>query len=193
MFTICKRFNFSAGHALDHLSEGRQCARPHGHNYTVEVIMQARMLSSDSFVRDPIDYRRIELFIRRSLDRRDLNQVFAAEFEDDMKAHLTARARVPVIGSAITPDVFDTPPLPDDLEQALRTTTENIARAIFLRLRADFPEIVAVRVGDTPDTWAEYREDDERIEINGERLDLNALVRSLRRMALEQGGSAPLG
>lgn len=149
MFRTSKTFRFSAAHALDHLESGRQCARPHGHNYTVEVIMQARTLSSDSFVRDPIEYRRIEKFIRNTFDRRDLNAVFAAEFEQDIRA-LYLPGELAQFGSE-TSDFL--------IETALRTTTENIARAIFLRLHADFPEITAVRVGDTPDTWAEYTPD----------------------------------
>jgi 6-pyruvoyltetrahydropterin/6-carboxytetrahydropterin synthase len=141
MFTTSKRFNFSAAHALDHLESGRQCAKPHGHNYTVEVIMQARVLSSESFVRDPIDY---------------------PEFEDDLAKHFQAH-RTPVIGSRITPDVFavvDGDQIRALVDEALRTTTENIARAIYLRLKSDFSELVAVKVFDTPDTWAVYQPDD---------------------------------
>lgn len=151
MFRTSKTFKFSAAHALDHLDYGRQCANLHGHNYTVEVIMQARTLSSDAFVRDPIDYRRIELFIRRTFDRKNLNETFAAEFEQDLKSHLSIPTR----------NREWLPPGDDELEQALRTTTENIARAIYLRLKSDFPEIIAVRVGDTPETWAFYSNVDD--------------------------------
>jgi 6-pyruvoyltetrahydropterin/6-carboxytetrahydropterin synthase len=150
-FTTSKLFRFSAAHALDHLGEGRRCAQMHGHNYTVEVIFEASMLSPDSFVRDPIDYRIIEQFIRRTLDRKDLNEVFAAEFEEDLKGHL-ARRSVRDVHEWIMPSDAD-------LEVALRTTTENIARALFLRLKSDFRQIVAVKVHDNYDTWAEYRED----------------------------------
>ena len=152
-FTISKQFRFSAAHALDHLEPGRQCANQHGHNYTVEVIMMSSTLSSDSFVRDPIDYRRIELFIRRTFDRKNLNDVLGAEFEDDILNALSIEHMADDLaweGSSREHDA---------VEQALRTTTENIAHLIFLRLRSDFPEIVAVKVADNFDSWAEYRED----------------------------------
>lgn len=148
MFRTSKTFKFSAAHALDHLDAGRQCANLHGHNYTVEVVMQASALSSDSFVRDPIDYRRIELFIRRTFDRKNLNEVFAAEFENDI---LSLSARELGIKQPYTVDEHEIA-----VRECLRTTTENIARAIFLRLRSDFPEVIAIRVGDTPETWAMY-------------------------------------
>lgn len=151
MFRISKTFSFSAAHALDHLEAGRQCANRHGHNYTVEVIMQASTLSSDSFVRDPIDWRRIAKFIRASLDRRDLNETFAAEFESTLSDYF--KTTVPLHAH------LDSERLELWLDDALRTTTENIARALFLRLRVDFPKIIAVRVGDTPETWAEYSND----------------------------------
>jgi 6-pyruvoyl-tetrahydropterin synthase len=118
----------------------------HGHNYTVEVIFEASALTPDSFVRDPIDYRRIELFIRRTFDRKNLNEIFAAEFEQD------ATSRICIAGqprSEATQAAVD---------EALRTPSENIARCIFWRLSSDFPELVAVKVADNFDSWAEYRE-----------------------------------
>ncbi|QNP74392.1 6-carboxytetrahydropterin synthase [Streptomyces roseirectus] len=36
-------------------------------------------------------------------------------------------------------------------------TAENLARWLFERWRGRYPELVAVRVAETPKTWAEYR------------------------------------
>ncbi len=40
-YAIGKRFSFEAGHRLGGLPAGHKCARPHGHSYTVEVIVTA--------------------------------------------------------------------------------------------------------------------------------------------------------
>ena len=63
MFTISKRFSFSAHHRLDAFrtpewpdDDPRQhpCSRDHGHNYIVEVDLAAPILSPVGFV---VDYR----------------------------------------------------------------------------------------------------------------------------------------
>ena len=41
MYTITKRFAFSASHIIGGLPNGHPCARLHGHNYEVEVVLQA--------------------------------------------------------------------------------------------------------------------------------------------------------
>ena len=50
--TIGKRFSFEAGHHLGGLPDGHKCARPHGHSYTVEVIVTAGELTGPGFVTD---------------------------------------------------------------------------------------------------------------------------------------------
>lgn len=78
MHTIAKRFEFSASHQLDHLAHefpDHQCARLHGHNYVVEIELQAESLSSDGFV---VDYGQLSLFkeyIDKTFDHRHLNDV----------------------------------------------------------------------------------------------------------------------
>lgn len=151
MFTTSRTFRFSAAHALDHLEEGRQCAHLHGHNYTVEVILQVRTLSSDSFVRDPIEVDRIGRFIRRALDRTNLNEVFAAEFENDVREQY-----LPHEIASWNQSLSANAEVEQKVTDALRTTTENIARCIFWRLRKDFPELWAVKVWDQCDSWAMY-------------------------------------
>ncbi|HUM68046.1 MAG TPA: 6-carboxytetrahydropterin synthase, partial [Chloroflexota bacterium] len=39
MYTISKQFHFSASHQLNGLPLEHQCARLHGHNYEVELIL----------------------------------------------------------------------------------------------------------------------------------------------------------
>jgi len=47
-----------------------------------------------------------------------------------------------------------------DLNEVLPvvTSSENIARYLYDRFKPAFPALVAVRVGETPKTWAEYSE-----------------------------------
>jgi 6-pyruvoyltetrahydropterin/6-carboxytetrahydropterin synthase len=116
MYTITKQFSFSASHVLDHLPEGHPCARLHGHNYVVEIVLQSAELSADGFVRDYNELSGFKYFIDDKLDHRHLD------------------------------DVIDGP-----------STAENLARYLYDIAKGMWPEIVAVRVSETPKTWAEYR------------------------------------
>jgi len=78
MFTITKRFEFSASHQLTHLPPDHQCARLHGHNYTVEVELRSDTLDSRGFVRDYGDLSWIKRWIDERLDHRHLNDVMGA-------------------------------------------------------------------------------------------------------------------
>ena len=76
MFEICKRFVFSASHQLDGLPDGHQCARLHGHNYTVEIELSAARLNRHGFVVDFGDLAPIKQFLDTVFDHRHLNDVF---------------------------------------------------------------------------------------------------------------------
>lgn len=75
MYTISKDFHFSASHQLDHLPEGHQCARLHGHNYVVRIVLEAEELNEDGFVIDYGDLKPFKDFIDNELDHRHLNDV----------------------------------------------------------------------------------------------------------------------
>ena len=116
MYSITKQFSFSASHVLDHLPDGHPCARLHGHNYAVELVLQSAQLGADGFVRDYGELAPFKTFIDDKLDHRHLNDV------------------VPGVTSA-----------------------ENIARWLYEFAHGLWPEVAAVRVSETPKTWAEYR------------------------------------
>lgn len=116
MYTISKRFSFSASHIIEGLPPGHQCSRLHGHNYVVEVVLAAEALDAVGFVVDYGDLKPLKQIIEGELDHRHLN------------------------------DVLPGP-----------TTAEAIARYLFERALALWPQTVAVRVSETPATWAEYR------------------------------------
>jgi 6-pyruvoyltetrahydropterin/6-carboxytetrahydropterin synthase len=117
MYTIAKRFAFSASHVIGGLPATHPCARLHGHNYEVEVELRAAKLDAIGFVRDFLELSALKAFIDDNLDHRHLNAVFGHD----------------------------------------RTTSEEIAKWIYDWCKARWPEVAAVRVGETPRSWAEYR------------------------------------
>ena len=74
MYTIKKSFSFSASHQLRGLPSDHQCARLHGHNYKVEIVLTRSTLSDIGFV---VDYGELHHFkaIVDSLDHRHLNDI----------------------------------------------------------------------------------------------------------------------
>lgn len=76
MYTISKRFEFSASHQLDHLPAGHQCARLHGHNYRVDVVIQSPALDDRGFCQ--VDYGELAPFkawLDETVEHRHLNDV----------------------------------------------------------------------------------------------------------------------
>ncbi len=117
MYRISKRFSFCASHIIEGLPEGHQCGRLHGHNYEVELVLQAETLNSVGFVVDYGELKPFKAFIDETLDHRHLNDI-----------------------------------LP-------QTSAEALAAFLFRKAKALWPETIAVRVSETPKTWAEYREE----------------------------------
>jgi len=116
VYTIAKRFSFSASHQLDYLPESHKCSRLHGHNYTIELVLQACSLNDFDFVVDYGDLGPLRSLIADELDHRHLNDAIP-----------------------------------------YRPTSENLARWLFERTWELWPSVIAVRVSETPETWAEYR------------------------------------
>lgn len=75
-YRIGKRFSFAAGHHLPTLPEGHKCARPHGHTYTVEVVLVSPTLREPGFVTDFADLQLFGAYIDQELDHTNLNEVF---------------------------------------------------------------------------------------------------------------------
>jgi len=68
MYTISKRFAFSASHVIGGLPSDHPCGRLHGHNYQVEVYLQSAALDHTGFVRDFHELSELKQFIDRTLD-----------------------------------------------------------------------------------------------------------------------------
>jgi 6-pyruvoyltetrahydropterin/6-carboxytetrahydropterin synthase len=75
MYAISKRFAFSASHAIGGLPDGHPCARLHGHNYDVEVVLEAESLDPVGFVRDYHELAALKSFLDETLDHKHLNDV----------------------------------------------------------------------------------------------------------------------
>lgn len=116
MYTITKRFEFSAGHHLPSLPSDHKCARRHGHNYIVEIELYAPSLNEHGFVVDFGDLSLLKAYIDETFDHRDLNEVLTCQ-----------------------------------------TTAENLARHFYDWCKARWLQTKAVRVSETPKTWAGYQ------------------------------------
>lgn len=75
MYSVTKDFTFSASHQLNGLREGHQCARLHGHNYTVRIEVCSAQLNGVGFVIDYGDLAPFGEWIDSNLDHRHLNDV----------------------------------------------------------------------------------------------------------------------
>jgi 6-pyruvoyltetrahydropterin/6-carboxytetrahydropterin synthase len=121
MFTIAKRFTFSASHVLTAVPEDHKCRRLHGHNYEVEVVCRAGELDERGMVVDYFDLDPVKRFVDATIDHRHLNEVLDGE-----------------------------------------PTAEHLAWWLYESLKGELPvdvanRIVAIRVYETPTTWAEYQ------------------------------------
>jgi 6-pyruvoyltetrahydropterin/6-carboxytetrahydropterin synthase len=117
MYTIAKRFAFSASHIIGGLPPEHPCGRLHGHNYDVEVVLQSAALDDVGFIRDCHELSALKEFLDATVDHKHLNEVLGHD----------------------------------------QTTTEIISKWLFDWCRTRWPETVAVRISETPNTWAEYR------------------------------------
>ena len=71
MYYVSKRFTIAASHHLE-VDYPTKCARPHGHNYGIEVFCKAPELDANGMV---VDFKTIKERVTDKLDHRDLNEV----------------------------------------------------------------------------------------------------------------------
>lgn len=75
MYQISKTFSFSASHQLDRLPADHPCARLHGHNYQVEIILKYHGLNFAGFVLDYGELAPLKKHLDQTYDHRHLNDV----------------------------------------------------------------------------------------------------------------------
>jgi len=71
MFYVSKNIRIAASHHLV-VDYPTKCARPHGHNYEIEVFCKSKDLDSNGMV---VDFKTIKERVVDKLDHRDLNEV----------------------------------------------------------------------------------------------------------------------
>lgn len=76
-YVISKQFTFSASHQLSGLPDSHQCARLHGHNYTVEVVLGSNQLNTVGFIVDYGELIFVKEYLDNNFDHRHLNDVVA--------------------------------------------------------------------------------------------------------------------
>ena len=146
-YEIAKQFHFSASHMLLNMPPDHQCARLHGHNYVVEIILAADQLDDNGFVMDYGDLAPVKAFIDGKLDH----------------GHICSTASEAWRMVQAAQDIYEvTNPAAELLHQRVYvlgapTTAENLAKHIYEHCRAEDYPVVAIRVSETPKTWAEYR------------------------------------
>jgi 6-pyruvoyltetrahydropterin/6-carboxytetrahydropterin synthase len=130
--TIVKRFEFCYGHRL--MNYQGKCAHPHGHNGCLEIELSSEVLDERGMVVDFVELKeRLEDFIETQLDHRMLLQE-----GDPLVEALRSVGEEPFVMRA-------------------NPTAENIARLVFEEARARGLEVAAVRLSETPQSFAEYR------------------------------------
>jgi 6-pyruvoyltetrahydropterin/6-carboxytetrahydropterin synthase len=134
MYLVTKRIEFCYGHRL--LDYDGICRHPHGHNATVEVDVRTDRLDKRNMVADFSDIKRL---VKGWIDR-ELDHKMILRHDDPLVAPLTA------LGEPIF--LLDSNP-----------TVERIARLIYEMSRDQGLDIVAVRVWETPSSFATYAED----------------------------------
>lgn len=153
MFRIAKQFEIEAGHRLSKHPE--KCRFPHGHSYTIEVVIRSPRLDENDMV---CDYKALKIVAQHELERID-HAMLLGPTDAHSNGFAPFSERVVV--------------MPDG-----DPTSEVIARDLFRRLRAAFRpgmkvtsaggaeyrvpeglEIERIRVWETSTTWAEYSEE----------------------------------
>jgi 6-pyruvoyltetrahydropterin/6-carboxytetrahydropterin synthase len=132
MYLVTKRIEFCYGHRL--LDYDGICKHPHGHNAVVEVDVRTDELDSRNMVVDFADIKRlVKGWIDTELDHKMILR------RDDPLVEPLERLGEPVFTLESNP------------------TVERIAKLIFDMSRDQGLPIVAVRVWETPTSFAEYR------------------------------------
>ena len=133
MYLVTKRIDFCYGHRL--LDYNGVCKHPHGHNAIVEVDVRTDRLDARNMVADFSDIKRtVKGWIDRELDHKMI-----LRHDDPLVAPLRALGE-PVFTLESNP------------------TVERIAKLIYDMSRHYGLDVKAVRVWETPSSFAEYEE-----------------------------------
>jgi 6-pyruvoyltetrahydropterin/6-carboxytetrahydropterin synthase len=131
MYSVTKRIDFCYGHRL--LDYDGICKHPHGHNAVAEIEVRTDRLDSRNMVCDFSDIKRlVKGWIDRELDHKMILR------HDDPLVKPLSELHEPIY-------LLDSNP-----------TVERIAKLIFDKSVELGLDVVAVRVWETPTSWAVY-------------------------------------
>jgi 6-pyruvoyltetrahydropterin/6-carboxytetrahydropterin synthase len=131
MYLVTKRIDFCYGHRL--LDYDGICKHPHGHNAVVEVDVRTDRLDERNMVTDFADIKRL---VKGWIDR-ELDHKMILREDDPLVSPLEALGE-PIFKLESNP------------------TVERIAKLIFDMSRDQGLDVVAVRVWETPTSFAAY-------------------------------------
>jgi 6-pyruvoyltetrahydropterin/6-carboxytetrahydropterin synthase len=131
MFSVTKKIDFCYGHRL--LDYDGICKHPHGHNAIAEIEVRTDTLDARNMVCDFSDIKRV---VKGWIDR-ELDHQMILRHDDPLVAALQA------MGEPIY--LLDSNP-----------TVERIAKEIYDKSRELGLDVVAVRVYETPSSYASY-------------------------------------
>ena len=131
MYLVTKRIDFCYGHRL--LDYDGVCKHPHGHNAVAEIDVRTDELDRRNMVADFSDIKRL---VKGWIDR-ELDHKMILRQDDPLVAPLRA------LGEPMF--LLESNP-----------TVERIARLIFDKTRELWFQVVAVRVWETPTSFAAY-------------------------------------
>lgn len=131
---ITRRYELDMGHCLpDH--EGK-CYRPHGHRYVIEATVDGAVVQHGPERGMVADFGSVKVAMGHVLNSFDHRFVMCA---DDPRVD----AALAAFGAGVT--TLSTPP-----------TAENLATHWARQLRPMLPELVSLRVYETPNCWADW-------------------------------------
>ncbi|MGH7542697.1 MAG: 6-pyruvoyl trahydropterin synthase family protein [Gemmatimonadota bacterium] len=131
-FRVTVQIHFCYGHRL--LDYDGACAHPHGHNGLVEIELESDELDSRGMV---VDFGDVKRDVKRWIDER-LDHKMLLRKDDPLAAWLEAQGEPHYL-------MDDNP------------TAENIAREIFRHAEEKGFQVSAVRLWETPTSFATYR------------------------------------
>ena len=137
MLTVTKSVKFDAAHVLT--NHQGLCKNLHGHTYRVEASVSQQPGDTADMV---IDFKNL---------KHTCEEVILSRF-DHAFIYDSSSAGESEIAAVVEKNGMRTVAIP------FRSTAENLSRYFFGELKAHLPGLCSVRVWETPDSCAEYRE-----------------------------------
>jgi len=145
-FRICRSFTVESGHLLSKHPES--CRFPHGHTRRIEVVVAADSLDQNDMV---LDFKALKLALKDFIDR--LDHSMAINRADPLLPAIRAMGNDAVVE-------FDSDPTTERMAQMVYEFVASVLRDGWSDGTYEIPagraRLERVRVGETPNSWAEY-------------------------------------